>query len=169
MSALKIHSYTTEPVLEYVQNHAEHKICVGSCYNIDIQGAARRGGGGGGGGALNKTIGSNLNNEAQVLYRHCQQLSLTTTRTQYRGGSFLPRTIRDWNSLQECSRGDDCWHFCVTRLPLTSQLGFFVLEKELETVQQFKELWPELKCGLFCFVFANTQSAGIIINMIVGI
>ena len=30
---------------------------------------------------------------------HCQQLSLITTRTQYRGGSFLPRTIRDWNSL----------------------------------------------------------------------
>ena len=30
---------------------------------------------------------------------HCQQLSLITTRTQYGGGSFLPRTIRDWNSL----------------------------------------------------------------------
>ena len=30
---------------------------------------------------------------------HCQQLSLITTRTQYRSGSFLPRTIRDWNSL----------------------------------------------------------------------
>ena len=28
-----------------------------------------------------------------------QQLSLITTRTQYPGGSFLPRTIRDWNSL----------------------------------------------------------------------
>ena len=103
--------------------------------------------GGGGGGALNKTIGS-LNNEAQVLYRHCQQLSLTTTRTRYRGGSFLPRTIRDWNSLQECSRGDDCWHFCVTCLPLTSQLVVcYVLEKEFETVQLFKELWRELKCG----------------------
>ena len=30
---------------------------------------------------------------------HCQQLSLITTRTLYRGSSFLPRTIRDWNSL----------------------------------------------------------------------
>ena len=30
---------------------------------------------------------------------HCQQLSLITTRTQYQGGSFLPCTIRDWNSL----------------------------------------------------------------------
>ena len=32
-------------------------------------------------------------------HTHSQQLSLITTRTQYRGGSFLPRTIRDWNSL----------------------------------------------------------------------
>ena len=32
---------------------------------------------------------------------HCQQLSLITTRTQYRGGSFLPCTIRDWNSLSK--------------------------------------------------------------------
>ena len=30
---------------------------------------------------------------------HCQQLSLITTRTQYRDRSFLPHTIRDWNSL----------------------------------------------------------------------
>ena len=30
---------------------------------------------------------------------HCQQLSLITTTTQYQGGSFLPCTIRDWNSL----------------------------------------------------------------------
>ena len=30
---------------------------------------------------------------------HCQQLSLITTRMQYCGGSFLPCTIRDWNSL----------------------------------------------------------------------
>ena len=29
---------------------------------------------------------------------HCQQLSLITTRMQYRDGSFLPRTIWDWNS-----------------------------------------------------------------------
>ena len=28
-----------------------------------------------------------------------KQLTLLTTRTQYRGSSFLPKTIRDWNSL----------------------------------------------------------------------
>ena len=32
---------------------------------------------------------------------HCQQLSLIATRTQYRGDSFLSRTIRDWNSLSK--------------------------------------------------------------------
>ena len=30
---------------------------------------------------------------------HNQQFRLINIRTQYRGGSFLPRTIRDWNSL----------------------------------------------------------------------
>ena len=30
---------------------------------------------------------------------HDKQLTLLTTRTQYRGCSFLPKTIRDWNSL----------------------------------------------------------------------
>ena len=34
-----------------------------------------------------------------VCRTHCQQLSVITTITQYWGGSFLPRTIRDWNSL----------------------------------------------------------------------
>ena len=29
------------------------------------------------------------------------------------------------HSLQGCSRGDDCRHFCVTRLPLTNQLFLF--------------------------------------------
>ena len=30
---------------------------------------------------------------------HCQQRNLITTTMQYRGSSFLPCTIRDWNSL----------------------------------------------------------------------
>ena len=30
---------------------------------------------------------------------HDKQLTLLTARTQYRGSSFLPKTIRDWNSL----------------------------------------------------------------------
>ena len=30
---------------------------------------------------------------------HDKQLTLLTTRTQYRGSSFLPKTIRDWDSL----------------------------------------------------------------------
>ena len=30
---------------------------------------------------------------------HDKQLTLLTTRTHYRGSSFLPKTIRDWNSL----------------------------------------------------------------------
>ena len=30
---------------------------------------------------------------------HNQQFCLINTRTQYRGGSFLPRTVRDWNNL----------------------------------------------------------------------
>ena len=30
---------------------------------------------------------------------HDKQLTLLTNRTQYRGSSFLPKTIRDWNSL----------------------------------------------------------------------
>ena len=30
---------------------------------------------------------------------HDKQFTLLTTRTQYRGSSFLPKTIRDWNSL----------------------------------------------------------------------
>ena len=30
---------------------------------------------------------------------HAQQLQLITTRTKYREGSFLPRTIKDWNAL----------------------------------------------------------------------
>ena len=30
---------------------------------------------------------------------HDKQLTLLTTRTQYRGSSFLPKTIKDWNSL----------------------------------------------------------------------
>ena len=30
---------------------------------------------------------------------HDSQFTLLTTRTQYRGSSFLPKTIRDWNSL----------------------------------------------------------------------
>ena len=30
---------------------------------------------------------------------HDKQLTLLTTRTQYRGSSFLPKTIRDWNSF----------------------------------------------------------------------
>ena len=30
---------------------------------------------------------------------HDKQLTLLTTRTQYRGSSFLPKTIRDWNLL----------------------------------------------------------------------
>ena len=30
---------------------------------------------------------------------HGQQLSLITTRTQYRGSSFLPQTVKDWNAL----------------------------------------------------------------------
>ena len=32
-------------------------------------------------------------------HTHDKQLTLLTTRTQYRGCSFLPKTIRDWNSL----------------------------------------------------------------------
>ncbi|KAI8519197.1 hypothetical protein Bbelb_024540 [Branchiostoma belcheri] len=32
---------------------------------------------------------------------HNQQFKLVSTRTQYRGGSFLPRSIRDWNHLQK--------------------------------------------------------------------
>ena len=34
-------------------------------------------------------------------YTHCQQLSLITTRTQYRDGFFLSHTIRDWNFLSK--------------------------------------------------------------------
>ncbi|KAI8496827.1 hypothetical protein Bbelb_254820 [Branchiostoma belcheri] len=30
---------------------------------------------------------------------HDKQLRIPNTRTQYRGGSFLPRTVKDWNSL----------------------------------------------------------------------
>ncbi len=30
---------------------------------------------------------------------HDQQFRLITSRTQYRGSSFLPRTVRDWNAL----------------------------------------------------------------------
>ena len=30
---------------------------------------------------------------------HNKQFTLLTTRTQYRGSSFLPKTIRDWNLL----------------------------------------------------------------------
>ena len=30
---------------------------------------------------------------------HDKQLTLLNTRTQYRGSSFFPKTIRDWNSL----------------------------------------------------------------------
>ena len=30
---------------------------------------------------------------------HDKQLTLLTARTQYSGSSFLPKTIRDWNSL----------------------------------------------------------------------
>ena len=36
---------------------------------------------------------------------------------------FTPHRQGQELSLQGCSRGDDCSHFCVTRLPLTSQLG----------------------------------------------
>ena len=32
-------------------------------------------------------------------HTHDKQLTLLTARTQYRGSSFLPKTIRDWNSL----------------------------------------------------------------------
>ena len=32
-------------------------------------------------------------------HTHNQQFCLINTRTQYRGGSFLPRTVRDWNHL----------------------------------------------------------------------
>ena len=32
-------------------------------------------------------------------HTHNKQLTLLTTRTQYRGSSFLPKTIRDWNLL----------------------------------------------------------------------
>ena len=53
---------------------------------------------------------------------YCQQLGLITTRTQYRGDSFSPRTIRDWNSLSvyqvDAVETTDCSHFCVTCLPL---------------------------------------------------
>ena len=62
---------------------------------------------------------------------HCQQLGLITTRTQYQGSSLLPCTIRD-STLHWCSRGNDCWHFCVTCLPLTSQLVFVFKERERE-------------------------------------
>ncbi|KAI8519399.1 hypothetical protein Bbelb_026560 [Branchiostoma belcheri] len=31
---------------------------------------------------------------------HNKQFRLVNTRTQYRGGSFLPRTVRDWNGLE---------------------------------------------------------------------
>ena len=30
---------------------------------------------------------------------HNQQFCLINTRTQYRGGLFLPRTVRDWNHI----------------------------------------------------------------------
>ena len=30
---------------------------------------------------------------------HDKQFTLLTTRTQYRGSPFLPKTIKDWNSL----------------------------------------------------------------------
>ena len=32
-------------------------------------------------------------------HTHDKQFTLLTTRTQYRGSSFLPKTIRDWNLL----------------------------------------------------------------------
>ena len=93
-------------------------------------------------------------------HTHCQQLNLITTRTQYWGGSFLPRTIRDWNILST-DRGNDCWHFCVTCLPLalTSQLFVYLKKKNFFTERErmnlrqcnnfnFKDFWPELTCGL---------------------
>ena len=58
---------------------------------------------------------------------HC----LITTKTVQRRFFFFypaPHGQGLELSLQGCSRGDDCSHFCVTRLPLTSQLGcFFVV------------------------------------------
>jgi hypothetical protein len=32
---------------------------------------------------------------------HDQQYQLITSRTKYRGSSFLPRTIKEWNSLPQ--------------------------------------------------------------------
>ena len=81
---------------------------------------------------------------------HCQQLSLVTTRMQYRGGSFLPRTIRDWNSLSIDTLEALTVDTFVSHASHFPSLFFWERESELETVQQFnfKDLWPELKCAL---------------------
>ena len=67
---------------------------------------------------------------------HCQQLGLITTRTQYRGGSFLPRTIRDWNSLSiddvEATTVTLSCHVPPTDQSTSSLVGFFFLERDTE-------------------------------------
>ena len=87
---------------------------------------------------------------------HCQQLSLITTRTQYRGGSFSPRTIRDWNSVTlqgvEATTGDT-FVSRASHWPVT-ELAFCFWERERERMRKWtacdgvnlisKDLW-ELK------------------------
>ena len=79
-------------------------------------------------------------------------LSLITTRTQYRGGSFLPRTNRDWNSPSIDAAEATTVDIFLCHVPPTDQSNSFLFlrENELEAVQQFnfKDLWPELICGL---------------------
>ena len=48
---------------------------------------------------------------------HNQQFCLINTRTQYRGGSFPPRTVRDWNHLpSEIVEAATADTFCVESL-----------------------------------------------------
>ena len=45
-----------------------------------------------------------------------RQLKLITCRTQYRGSSFLPRTVRDWNGLPENAVGAETLDTFVSRV-----------------------------------------------------
>ena len=54
---------------------------------------------------------------------HDKQLTLLTTRTQYRGSSFLPKTNRDWNSLpMKVVEAPTPWCFWVKAINLKNYL-----------------------------------------------
>ena len=86
-------------------------------------------------------------------HTHCQQLSLITPRTQYRGDSFLPALVGDWNSLSK----DAVVATTVDTFVSLARQSFF-REKELETVVARAEMWT------FVVVVNISESAGMIIS-----